>query len=428
MAPYDSDSSGGEDVDYTETNVLLGYAAKEPSDDIISQLGGRPTWLDPATPPSATLAKCKVCNDLMVLLLQLNGDLPEYFPGHERRLYVLACQRKTCRRKEGSVKALRGTRTTELAPKEKLGKNPLQAEPRTIKTPINLGETLFGAKPPSNASANPFSIGSSSANPLNPFSTSSSSTTPQNPFSRAVLTPASAITETSSQKNSNADKADLPKSFASVLSLNNNQATFGPPPPPEPWPEESLLPPAYPLYYLVDADYETLDKIEELPIPTQTMDIDEPGGGNQKEDKEVFESSIDKTFQKFSDRLAQNPEQVIRYEFRGQPLLYSKTDTVGKALSGSFSNSEKVKVGGGNGSRIPRCGNCGRGRVFEVQLTPHAIMELEREEDGIDGMEWGTIIVGVCEANCVPRSVVGGEVEYVEEWAGVQWEEMTVRR
>ena len=42
MAPYDSDSSGGEDEEYTETNVLLGYASKEPSDDTISQLGGNP--------------------------------------------------------------------------------------------------------------------------------------------------------------------------------------------------------------------------------------------------------------------------------------------------------------------------------------------------------------------------------------------------
>jgi hypothetical protein len=42
MTPYDSDSSGGENDEYTETNVLLGYASKEPLDDTISQLGGRP--------------------------------------------------------------------------------------------------------------------------------------------------------------------------------------------------------------------------------------------------------------------------------------------------------------------------------------------------------------------------------------------------
>lgn len=42
MSAYDSDSSGAEDNDYTETNVLLGYATKEDADDTISQLGGRP--------------------------------------------------------------------------------------------------------------------------------------------------------------------------------------------------------------------------------------------------------------------------------------------------------------------------------------------------------------------------------------------------
>lgn len=39
MADYDSDSSGADDV---ETNVLLGYASKEPTSDEFSQLGGRP--------------------------------------------------------------------------------------------------------------------------------------------------------------------------------------------------------------------------------------------------------------------------------------------------------------------------------------------------------------------------------------------------
>lgn len=44
MADYDSDSSGAEDV---ETNVLLGYASKEPTGDEFSQLGGHPVSLQP---------------------------------------------------------------------------------------------------------------------------------------------------------------------------------------------------------------------------------------------------------------------------------------------------------------------------------------------------------------------------------------------
>ncbi|RFU32495.1 hypothetical protein B7463_g3810, partial [Scytalidium lignicola] len=412
MAPYDSDSSEGEDGDYTETNVLLGYASKEPSEDTISHIGGRPTWLDPSTPPSAALAKCKVCNDLMVLLLQLNGDLPEVFPGHERRLYVLTCRRKTCRRKEGSVKALRGIRiTAAVSPKEKSDKNNVlsQQQEQASKPAVNIGETLFGAQtsPAASPFANPFSTSTSNSNPSNPFS---------NPFSTTSSTP--------SEKNLDPEPTD----HISTTS-KNDPSKFGPAPPPEPWPEESKQPPAYPLYYLADADYEVLDKVEELPVPTETLDYDEgPSSSRQKEDKDVYESTIDKTFQKFADRLAQNPEQVIRYEFKGQPLLYSKHDTVGKLLSsGEKQQNGKVTTTSGSSNGMPRCGSCGAGRVFEVQLTPHAIMELESQEIGIDGMEWGTIIVGVCERDCQQRNVADG-VGYVEEWVGVQWEELSVRK
>jgi hypothetical protein len=42
MAPYDSDSSDGEENDYTVTSVLLGYTSNEAKDDNISHLGGSP--------------------------------------------------------------------------------------------------------------------------------------------------------------------------------------------------------------------------------------------------------------------------------------------------------------------------------------------------------------------------------------------------
>lgn len=52
MAPYDSDDSLDDDQDYTETNVLLGYASKDADDDTISRLGGRP--VSPPFPPRNT--------------------------------------------------------------------------------------------------------------------------------------------------------------------------------------------------------------------------------------------------------------------------------------------------------------------------------------------------------------------------------------
>jgi pre-rRNA-processing protein TSR4 len=357
----------------------------------------------------------------MVLLLQLNGTLPD-FPGHDRRLYVWTCRRKTCRRKEGSVRALRGVQIVEPPKDTKREKGALEAKQEGKAEPaVNIGETLFGAKPSSTEpSANPFSTNATSS-PRNPFSGLSAA--PNNPFAAAGLPP-SELAAKPAQKPA----SDLPKSFASALSLNNDEPKFGPPTPPEPWPQESDLPSPYPLYY-IDPDYEELDKVEEAAVPTQTMDLDEgESSGNQPEDKDVYESTIDKTFQKFADRLAQNPEQVLRYEFKGQPLLYSKHDPVGKLLAGSFAtDNAKVTTSNGSGNRMPRCTNCGAGRVFEVQITPHAIMELESDEPGLDGMEWGTIIIGVCSSDCQQKGV-NSDVGYVEEWAGVQWEEVKEKR
>ncbi|CAJ2509562.1 Uu.00g145880.m01.CDS01 [Anthostomella pinea] len=440
MAPYDSDSSAGEEEYYTETNVLLGYASKDADDDTISRLGGRPDWLDAETPPSASLARCKICKDMMVLLLQLNGELPDRFPGHERRLFVFACKKKGCRRREGSIRALRSLR---VAPGSKTA--PLKGEKKQVEKPKpkeepkptpNLGETLFGAKPlgGSSGSANPFSTSgaSSSSNPFasagNPFSSKPAQPTKTKPESDTT-TEEAAPKSTSTED----DISNLPKTFAETLSLNNNQATVSVPPS-EPWPAEAEQPAPYPIAYLSDADYETLDP---TPPPiaqaTTQMDTDDPSSisaGGGKEDREVFESTMDGAFQKFADRLAQNPEQAIRYEFGGQPLLSSKTDAVGQLLGGGAGVAAALGVGvnvakapGAKG--MPRCANCGAGRTFEVQLCPHAITELESEEMSLEGMDWGTVIVGVCERDCQARGVGEGQVGYLEEWAGVQWEDLT---
>jgi pre-rRNA-processing protein TSR4 len=160
------------------------------------------------------------------------------------------------------------------------------------------------------------------------------------------------------------------------------------------------------------------------------MDIDagEGGSSGDMDVKDAFESSMDKAFQRFADRMSQNPEQILRYEFAGSPLLYSKVDPVGKLLAphqeSAAAANVKVKTASAGKSGMPKCVNCGGDRLFELQLTPYAIVELEAEELGLEGMEWGTIILGVCSKDCVQRGQREGEVGYVEEWVGVQWEEL----
>ncbi|KAI5196620.1 hypothetical protein E4T38_08410 [Aureobasidium subglaciale] len=444
MASYDSDSDL-EDENFTETNVLLGYATKDVADDTTSQLGGHAklglekdelnaettlfaqTWLDEQTTPPGDLAKCKSCGGLLTLLLQLNGDLPDRFPGHERRLYLWACKRKACRRTVGSVRAFRAIRASAIPAESEKAKQPKQETPKEAPAPAapktNLGESLFGVKSPASASSsiNPFATGGASSRPANPFS-SSPAPTPAAPTPTATeTTPSLSETFASKARISSPEPSSVPATTSAG--------------PREPWPPQSAFPPPYPSHYL-DADYETLD-IEKPEIPAQTrvdMDIDNvdgaSGAGADMDVKDAFESSMDKAFQRFADRMSQNPEQILRYEFAGQPLLYSKADAVGKLLGAhqeSAASNAKVKTSGAK-SGMPKCTNCGAERLFELQLTPYAIVELEAEELGLEGMEWGTIILGVCSKDCVQRGQKEGEVGYLEEWVGVQWEELTGKK
>lgn len=321
------------------------------------------------------------------------------------------------------MRGIRGVRVAKGAASKagaKAEKTAVGRENKTQPQP-QLGESLFGVKSSGGAAppANPFA---------NPFATNSSGKGPANPFSSAPTV------QVTSKDDKDEASTILPETFASKVRLSSPPPLAQPARPHEPWPAESAFPPAYPHYHL-DAEYETLDAPSAPQIPENArMDVDAEGsGGGGKEDKEVFESSLDKTFQKFADRVGQNAEQVLRYEFKGKPLLYSDTDSVGKLLAaysehGSSSNTKVTMSGSRGGSGMPRCQNCAADRVFEAQLTPHAITELETDEMSIDGMEWGTIILGVCSKDCGPSDVAEGEVGYVEEWVGVQWEEVASKR
>ena len=108
--------------------------------------------------------------------------------------------------------------------------------------------------------------------------------------------------------------------------------------------------------------------------------------------------------------------------------MYSKKDAIGKLFDtghGDLHNKVKVASSAINSSaKVPRCKNCGAGRVFELQLTPQLISELEVDELSVDGMDWGTIILAVCSADCQLPAIPFGSVGYVEEWIGVQGEEL----
>lgn len=403
MPNYDSDSSDSGDEEYSTTNVVLGYASPESAGDEISHLGGYPTWLDPKSSPPASLAKCKVCNSYMSLLLQLDANLQKFFPHDERRLHLLSCRKKSCSKKSGSIRAFREVR--KPASREKKELDTTHAESQKSQPLHDLGSAIFGSssgtvRSPSNA--NPFSSSAApSSQPVNPFASIGS------PSSLASLPPQKPVDDIQPPTQSFADKLKIgtnPKSTS----------TSTPEPVTESWPENSDFPPPYSSFYL-DSSLEELEKEDTSKLTeasaSKTQYEVEEGAGLEKD---TFESSLDKTFQKFSDRIAQNPEQVLRYEFKGEPLLYSGNDNVASRFVVPHGKSGAIRG-------MPRCEICGAQRVFELQLVPGLIYELEKDEamDLEDGMEWGTILLGTCVNNCG----VPGQAAFREEWVGVQWEE-----
>ena len=378
----------------------------------------------------------------MNLLLELHGDLPDDFPTDERRLYIFGCARKTCVRKPGSIRALRATRKVEIEPENREGvrqENQEEKNKETEKEPApkqDLGASLFGASS---------LTGNISAN-ANPFSSQAGdNTSNSNPFATPVPSNAAANPE---KGNTKPKGKDLSETFADKVRISapdqlpsKPPSNFTPKDPPEkatnptPWPPQSAFPPAYPHYYL-DAEHEALSRPSSPTIP-ENVTIDNSNANDGTADlKDTFESELDKAFLRFSTRLEHNPEQILRYEFRGEPLLYSYGDDIGKRLHKHqhqpSSGNTHVQTTGGDGrvsANIPRCEYCGTQRVFELQLVPHAISMLEdgREKLGLDdkddaGMEWGTILLGVCGGDCAPSEV--GVTGWREEWVGVQWEEL----
>lgn len=344
------------------------------------------------------------------------------------------------------MRAVRGVRVAKgsgvKASSKAEKKEPVkQQDPAQPQPQPKIGESLFGVSNGASTTgpANPFA---------NPFATQASGTAPSNPFAAkpggatlfGAVTPTVKVTSDAEPDEKTDDRQDeaatsLPETFASKVRLSSPPAAAPPPRPHEPWPTESAFPRPFP-HYQLDAEYETLDAPSTPAIPDNArMEIDTEGSGSAggKEDKEVYESTLDETFQKFADRIGQNPEQVLRYEFKGKPLLYSDNDAIGKLLgpfseNGPSSNKKITTTASRSGAVIPRCPNCSAERVFELQLMPHAITELEAEEMSLDGMEWGTIMVAVCGKDCRPSDVSEGEVGYVEEWAGVQWEEIASKK
>ncbi|NXE47672.1 PDCD2 protein, partial [Casuarius casuarius] len=92
------------------------------------------------------------------------------------------------------------------------------------------------------------------------------------------------------------------------------------------------------------------------------------------------ETEDDKIFQKFKERIAAEPEQIIRYCRGGEGPIW---------VSGENVPEEKD---------IANC-SCGAKRIFEFQIMPQLLNHLKVDSLG-ESIDWGTLVVYTCANNC----------------------------
>ena len=154
---------------------------------------------------------------------------------------------------------------------------------------------------------------------------------------------------------------------------------------------------------------------------------------------------MDEEFEHFVKKLSYEPSQCIRYDLGGQPLMFTNKDDIFKSM---FNNGKF------NLNDVSKCEKCESNRIFECQLTPNVInlcnnnsqeqqefaamsedarkkhlqsllsKEGNNDKNNTKGeMEWGTILLFVCENDCcLNENNEECNENWKEELIYVQWE------
>ncbi|KAK6199248.1 programmed cell death protein 2 [Scheffersomyces amazonensis] len=436
MSSHDEYSSDEEELfdENENSEVYLGFVdgpiiddEEDPEDNELPTIedtfiGGKPVWLHPESRPDESVLTCPNCNQKLALLLQafapIDGKL------YDRVIYIFACKNTSqCSRKSNTVKVIRGisqdpSRVSEIKKEQDEAiKNELNEKLRLEdkkKFNIEITKDLFNTDK-DKQSSNPFG---NSSNPFASSSTSNPFSADSNPFAKKEEPKKEVASKESyakiASKNAPAKK-EKKKSLVSDNDLPSYKGNFVYVDI-EKFKKETLDPELEKYKHLIEKGEADSNDPEDN-IGSSGKSRRESSSGASIEASSVLD---DKFFAAFTERVKHNPNQVLRYNIGGRPLLYSGKDDIAKRFVGNTFN-------------VPNPGyNPSSNRQFELQLMPKAIMDLEEIEDNKDtniasilnGMSWGTIIVCTDVEDYVPKdSLDENHVAYIEEWCGVQWED-----
>ncbi|CAF1025875.1 unnamed protein product [Rotaria sp. Silwood1] len=148
---------------------------------------------------------------------------------------------------------------------------------------------------------------------------------------------------------------------------------------------------SFPFYYIIIDDEQIiineakLNEKKKLKNKIKHLnDIDEDDDETTKSGKEKYEKTPDiehgdVVFYRFQQKIRYAPDQIIRYDWSGNPLILTKFD------ENTLLTTQK-------------CRYCQSSCVFEFQLMP-ALVNFLKIDNQI-GLEFGTVFVYTCSANC----------------------------
>eukprot|EP00927_Polykrikos_kofoidii_P001777 TRINITY_DN10694_c0_g1_i1.p1 TRINITY_DN10694_c0_g1~~TRINITY_DN10694_c0_g1_i1.p1 ORF type:complete len:476 (+),score=104.82 TRINITY_DN10694_c0_g1_i1:68-1495(+) len=126
-----------------------------------------------------------------------------------------------------------------------------------------------------------------------------------------------------------------------------------------------------------DAEVEASGR-EDAPM-SEAEEEDDDLGEDDDDHKEGGSASPAAYFARFQRRLERSPSQVVRYSWGGQPLWMAPPP-------------RELR----DGVWPPKCGRCGAPRIFEVELLPTLLSQV----NAAGKAEWGIVVVYTCSKDC----------------------------
>ncbi|KAJ7984894.1 hypothetical protein DPEC_G00359500 [Dallia pectoralis] len=144
---------------------------------------------------------------------------------------------------------------------------------------------------------------------------------------------------------------------------------------------------------------ESIETVEDERNDLDCADLADGLAETELEDMAMHETEDSKVFQKFKQRIASEPHQVLRYCRGGSPLWVS---------------SEHVPVE----KDISNC-SCGSRRIYEFQVMPQLLNDLKVDSPDAS-IDWGTLAVYTCADSCDQGNKYLAELIWKQDFTGEQ--------